>query len=385
MAKINVAVLFGGASTEHEVSIISGVQVLNALDRNKYNILPLYITKEGKWIKGDESFFDVETFKDLKKVENKRHAFITPDAKINYLVDEPVGFPFFKSSLKENIDIVIPVFHGRLGEDGSIQGLFEIAGIPYVGCGVTAAAIGMDKMLSKRIAQAIKVPVLPGNLVLKANAKKAMDGLKFPVYVKPNHLGSSIGITRATNKKELEDALEVGFFYDDKVLVEQGLENAKEVNVSLLGNDPYEVSPMEMPRSSSEILSFKDKYLSGGSKSQGMASLKRIIPAPIKKETEDKIKEYAIKFFSEIGGEGLVRIDFLLSKDERQIYLNEINTMPGSLAFYLWKEKGLGFEKLLDKLINFAVEKKVKKEKINTTFESNILENFNGSKGAKKF
>lgn len=384
MSKLNVLVLFGGVSTEHEVSIISGIQVLNALDKTKYNAIPLYITKTGKWIKGDSSFFDPATFKNqTKAIEGKKEVFLSPDASVNYLVEKKSSL--FKSSSRESIDVIFPVFHGRLGEDGSIQGLFEMANIPYVGCGVEASAIGMDKMITKRIAQSINVPTPKGNWINQNNTQNAMEGLKFPVYVKPVHLGSSIGIQRAENKKELDEALEVGFFYDTKVLVEEGIENAKEVNISLLGNNPYEISPSEMPVASSDILSFKDKYLSEGSKSHGMASLKRIVPAPIKKETLKKIQEYAVKFFSEIGGEGIVRIDFLLSKDEKKIYLNEINTMPGSLAFYLWKEANVSFPKLLDKLINLAIKRHERNQKLNTTFESNILENFRGSKGAKKF
>ncbi len=375
MDKLNVAVLFGGISTEHEVSIISGVQVLNALDKNKYNVLPIYITKTGQWIKGDESFFKVETYKNLKKLEDKKKF------DVDSLFHDSASF--LKFSKDEKIDVIFPVFHGRNGEDGSIQGLFEMANLAYVGCGVTASAIGMDKMLSKRIAQAINIPVLPGNWVNESNRNIAMDGLKFPVYVKPVHLGSSIAVTCAKNNKELDEALEVAFFYDDKVLVEQGLVDAKETNISLLGNDPYEISPTEMPVSTSDILSFKDKYLSDGSKSRGMASLKRVIPSPIKKDVERKIQEYAVKFFSEIGGGGIVRMDFLLTRDEKKIYLNEINTIPGSLAFYLWKEKGITFSKLLDKLVDLAIDRRKKKEKLNTIFESNILEGFNGAKGTK--
>ncbi len=382
--KKQVVVLFGGVSTEHEVSIISGIQVLNALDKDKYDVIPVYITKEGRWVKGDERFFDVSIFRNFdRSIKNKDYAFITPDTAINYLVEPPSTYTFFKPLVKEEIDVVFPVFHGRFGEDGSIQGLLEVSNLAYVGCGVTASGIGMDKMLSKRVAQAIDIPVLPGNWVSDSERKMAMDGLKYPVYVKPVHLGSSIGIKRVENKKELDEALNIAFFYDNKVLVEQGVSSAKEVNISLLGNNPYEVSPTEMPIASSEVLSFKDKYLSEKGKSQGMASLKRIIPAPIKSSTDKKIEEYAIKFFSEIGGEGIVRMDFLLSKDEKEVYLNEINTMPGSLSFYLWKEKGISFTKLLDKLIDLAIEKKAKKEKLNATFESNILENFNGSKGSK--
>jgi len=381
MQNLRVAVLFGGKSPEHEVSIISAIQVLNALDANKYNILPIYITKTGKWVLGGKDFFKVETFKNLAKFEKEKSTFISPDSTVDYLSVEG-GISFLKSK-KEKIDLVFPVFHGGTGESGGIQGLLEFNGIPFVGCGVTASSVAMDKMISKRVAQAIGVPVLPGNWVTKESTKDAMNGLKFPVYVKPVHLGSSIAVTRANNKKELDEALEVGFFYDNKVLVEQGLDGAKEVNISLIGNNPYEISPTEMPHATSEVLSFKDKYLSGGSKSAGMASLKRIVPAPIKKETERKIIQYATDFFGEIGGEGICRIDFILSKDEKKIYLNELNPMPGSLAFYLWKEKGMSFTKLLDKLIDFGIERADKKGKLNTTFDSNILENFGGAKGSK--
>src|SRR5581483_7047833 len=296
MSKLKVAVLFGGISTEHEISIISAIQVMNALNKGKYDIIPLYITKKGEWIRGDESYFNPSTFKDLEKaVKGKKSCFISPDSTTKYLIEKPESFTFLKTFVKEEIDIVFPVFHGRLGEDGSIQGLLEVAGIPYVGCGVTASAIGMDKMITKRIAQSINIPTLLGNQITTKNSKDAMNGLKFPVYVKPVHLGSSIGVKRAANNKELREALEIGFFYDDKVLVEQGLQNMKEVNISLIGNNPYEVSPTEMPIASSEILSFKDKYLSEDGKSRGMASLKRIIPAPIKKETQNKVEMYATK------------------------------------------------------------------------------------------
>ncbi|HEX6977312.1 MAG TPA: D-alanine--D-alanine ligase family protein [Patescibacteria group bacterium] len=395
MGKFNVVVLFGGRSTEHEISIISATQVLNALNKEKYNVIPLYISKKGEWVKGDTSFFKAETFKNLEKaVEKKKFQFIAPSPEINYLVDKPGSYNFLKGVVKEKIDIVLPIFHGRFGEDGSVQGLFEFAGLAYAGCNVQASAIGMDKMVSKRVAQAIGVPVLPGNWIGKVEWAKSrsksldmvMKGLKYPVFVKPVHLGSSIGVTRASNKKELENALEVGFYYDTKVLVEQGLVNAMEVNISLLGNNPYEFSATEKPVASSEVLSFEDKYISKDDKpSKGMATLKRIIPAPIKKTTEDKIKEYADRFFAEIGGEGIVRMDFLLTKDEKHIYLNEINTMPGSLAFYLWEKTGVTFSKLLDKLIDLGLARKDEEKKLNYTFKSNVLGGYRGGVKGKKF
>lgn len=380
---LTVAVLFGGVSTEHEVSIITGIQILNALDKSKYKVIPIYITKDGKWVRGDESFYKAETFRNFEKaIEKQEFKFISPDPSINYLVDRPQSYTFLKPLVKEHIDVVFPAFHGRIGEDGSVQGLFEMANIAYVGCGVTAAAIGMDKMLSKRIAQSINIPVLPANWVNnKEDWKIAKEGLKYPMYVKPVHLGSSIGIKNVKNDEELKEALDVAFFYDTKVMVEEGLTNAKEVNISLLGNNPYKISVCEQPVSSSDILSFEDKYIAGSGPSKGMATLKRIIPAPIKKGTEEKIKDIAVRFFSEIGGEGIVRMDFLLSKDEKKIYLNEINTMPGSISFYLWEKNGLKMQELINELISLAIARQKKKEKLNTTFKSNILEGYGGSKG----
>jgi len=207
--------------------------------------------------------------------------------------------------------------------------------------------------------------------------------MDFPVFVKPAHLGSSIGITKARDIKELEDALDVAFFYDTKVVVEKSLENAKEVNISILGNNPYEVSVCEMPVSSGDVLSFEDKYITKGKASKGMASAQRLIPAPIKKETAKKIEDYANKFFAEIGGQGIARIDFLVSHDEKEIYFNEINTMPGSVAFYLWKEKGITFDKLVQKLIDLGMKRSEEKKKLITTFKSNILSGFSSTKGIK--
>lgn len=375
------------------MSIISGIQVLHALDKAKYNVIPVYLAKDGRWILGDSSFYKVETFKNLDKASSKGKSVIfSTDPSLKSLIIKPKTYTLFKSLLDEKeIDVIFPVFHGRFGEDGSIQGLFEMADIAYVGCGVVASSVGMDKVLSKQIARSINIPVLKDVWLLKKdwlkNKKTALqvviDNLKFPVFVKPANLGSTIGITKAKNQKELADALDVAFFYDIKVLVEEGLADPKEINISVLGNNPYEVSACEEPLRSSEVLSYEDKYVSEGGKSKGMASAKRIVPAKIKKETRDKIEAYSQKFFAEIGGTGLARLDYLLTKDEKKIYFNEINTMPGSLAFYLWKEVGVSFDKLLDKLIDLAVERHEEKKKLTTTFKSNILEGFSGAKGSK--
>lgn len=392
MKKLKVAVLFGGRSPEHEVSIITGIQVMNALDKNKYDVLPVYITKDGRWVKGDATFYLPETFRNLDiAVSNKKSFLISLNPNTKGLIQEPRAISLSKSFTFEGIDIFFPTFHGRYGEDGSIQGLFEMSGIPYVGCDVQASSVGMDKTISKRVAQTLGIPVLKDIWILSSQWKvdkkliinTVNKRLKFPVFVKPARLGSSIGLNKVHNNKELEEFLDVAFFYDTKVMVEESLEGAQEVNISILGNNPYQVSACEMPISSSEILSFEDKYTSKKGPSKGMASAKRIIPAPIKDVTRKKIEEYAKMFFAEIGGQGMARIDFLISKDESKIFLNEINTLPGSVAFYLWKEVGITFNVLVDKLVNLAFERSSEKNKLITTFNSNILSGFKGSKGIK--
>jgi D-alanine-D-alanine ligase len=388
--KKRVAVLFGGKAPEHEVSIITGIQILHGLRGAGHEALAVYVSKEGKWVLGDESFWDPKNYSDLGELVKK--------ARRGYLGLVPGGSGLvvegrsvlFKREEGIGVDVFFPAFHGRYGEDGSIQGLFELANVAYVGCNVQASAVGMDKQLSKRVAESIGVPVLKSNWIGKEDsgdvrklADRAMEGLKYPVYVKPARLGSSIGITRAENEKELSEAIEVAFCYDTKAMVEQGLDDAVEVNISLLGNNPYEVSATETPVASGRTLSFEDKYISKeGGASKGMATARRIVPAKIKEGIRRKVEGYGRKFFAEIDGCGICRIDFLVSKDEGRVYFNEINTLPGSIAFYLWKEKGIAMSALTDRLVELAIERKKQKEGLIASFESNILEGY-GSGGAK--
>lgn len=392
MGKLKVAVLFGGKSPEHEVSIITGIQILNALDLVKYDPRPIYVTKEGEWLLGDESFYKVETFSDTEKVEKKGKKILLQHIPgTASVIERPENFTLFKSFLSESVDVAIPAFHGKYGEDGSVQGLLELAQIPYVGCGVAASSIGMDKIISRSIARGLGLPVLPDNWGTKEEwlndkkefNKKITSKLKYPVFVKPSTLGSSIGINKVLREKNLEEALEVAFFFDSRVIVEEGLENAKDINISILGNNPYKFSVCEQPVSSKSLLSFEDKYLSGAGKSKGMASAKRIVPANIKKQTEKKIQEIAATFFANIGGAGIARVDFLVSSNESKVYFNEVNTLPGSFAFYLWQKSGISFPKLLDDLIGLAFSKREKEEKLNTTFKSNILSNYRESSASK--
>ena len=393
MNKPTVAVLFGGRSTEHEVSIITGVQAIQNVDRSKYNVLPVYITKEGKWLTGDARLEKVETYRDLSSVANNfKNSFISPDTLQGALVENPESA---KGLLKRpeiiKVDVAVLCFHGGSGEDGGVQGLLDMAGIPYTGCGVLGSAVCMDKISTKLILQSAGVPVVKGVYFLREEweddkpgiLKRIEKELSFPVFIKPSNSGSTIGIGAATNKKELEDAIEVAKFYDRRLLAEEGVKNPKETNVSVMGYKTLTLSEFEQPVSSGNFLSFQDKYLSGGGKSSGMASTKRIIPSPIKDETRKKIGDYAKEAYKVLDCSGLVRIDFLLSQDEKDVYLNEVNTIPGSMSFYLWEPAGVPFKEMLDKLIQIARERQADRAKTVRTFQSNILENFSGAKGAK--
>lgn len=391
MQKKKVAILFGGKSTEHEISIITGLQVFNNIDQDKFDPIAVYVTKEGRWSAGGAKLEKVETYKDLNKaVEGLKNTFLSPDTSVSGLVeDHTKGTGLFKKLAHLKVDVLFPCFHGTYGEDGAAQGLFDLSGIPYVGCGILASAVTMDKIHTKAILSDFGVPVVKGFHFLVQDWEKNKKAvlvllekqLKYPMYVKPPSGGSSIGVTRAEDRKELEEAIEIAKFYDRRILVEEGLRDAKEVNISVVGHKKVEVSEVEMPVASSDVLSYEDKYQSGGGKSAGMASLKRIIPAPIKSDTKKKIEELALKTFRLLDCSGIIRIDFLLTKDEKQIFVNEVNPLPGSIAFYLWEPKGLKIKDLITKLIDLAFERHQERNKLLRTFSTNVLEGFSGSKG----
>jgi len=363
MSKLNIAILYGSRSTEHEVSIITALQVMHNLDKAKYNLLPIYISKSGQWVLGNEDFLDPKLYKNLDLLAQNY-----PETTLTHKTIAKAGLTL--SLPLPKIDIVFPVFHGTFGEDGTIQGLLEMANLPYVGCGVLASAIGMDKLAQKKLFS--EIPQV-----------KYGSNLKFPVFVKPCNGGSSIGITKVRNAKELKDALEVAKCYDRRVIIEESAEGFKEINISVLGNSGSDLktSVCEQPVPSKDILSYSDKYQSG---SKGMASAKRLIPAPIKPATAAKIAEYAKVAFAAIDASGLARVDFLVSPDEKTIYINEINTIPGSLAFYLWETSGLKFPQLLDELIRLALEKHAARARLIHAFPTNILANLGDTlKGGK--
>lgn len=386
-----VLVLYGGMSPEHEVAIISALQVMHALQAAGHEVIPGYVTKTGQWVRGDERFLKPEFYQSLQKAAQQgKPAAITGNRETKWIQKSTFGF-----QAQQAFDVVFPVFHGSNGEDGTMQGLLTLAGLPFVGCGVGASAAGMDKIISKAIARQAGLNVIPDVMVVKAQWEQDQKSLLTEIqkigsawFVKPATLGSSIGITLATTQKELINALEVAFAYDTRVLVEAALENPTEVNISIMGNDPYELSVTEQPVASGEVLSFEDKYLRNGSKkgkrSEGMASASRLIPAPITAQQTKQVEQAAETFFRALGGSGIARIDFMFDK-KGKLYFNEINTLPGSLAFYLWEKSGYPFPKFVDNLVQLALQRYEEKQGLVTTFESNILSGYseNSAKGGK--
>jgi D-alanine-D-alanine ligase len=388
MMSKTVLVMYGGVCPEHEVSIVSALQVMSALEEGGFKVLPLYISKEGGWYMGDKKYLKPENYKDLEKVKQwGKRVIISADREWDLLAKGWLGF----GGMEEKIDAVFPVFHGQYGEDGAIQGLLEHADLPYVGCGVTASGVGIDKYVAKRVAESLGVRVTKDVLVTvggwkkeKKELVKEIGKLKWPVFIKPARLGSSIGVLRLVKKKDLMDALEVAFRYGSRVVVEEAVKNPIEINISILGNDPYELSVTEKPVTVADVLSFEDKYIGEGGKSKGMASAKRIIPAPVSEKIKMEIEKATVDIFRAIDGKGISRLDFMLDS-ENKVYFNEINTMPGSLAFYLWEASGVSFKRLVTKLVRLAEEEWKAKKKLVSVFNSNILAGFasRGSKGGK--
>ena len=387
MNKTNIAVLFGGKSVEHEVSIISGNQALHAIRSNdRYNVIPIYITKKGNWYTGEVLF-------DLSNYQNSK-ALLGDCDQLSVSFSDKSFFTYRKSfwgskKVEYKVDVAFPVFHGTFGEDGSVQGVFELMDIPYTGSNVLASATTMDKVTTKMVLRESNVKVLDYDWLYADEWILERDGIlnriankfSFPLIVKPSDLGSSIGISKAADLTELEEAIDFAAGYSSRIIVEPAITNLKEINCSVMGNHTdMETSVCEEPLGSDEILSFEDKYKSGG-KQQGMSGLKRRIPANITPEQEQTIKTMAKQTFRAFDSSGLVRIDFMINQDDDEIYVNEINTIPGSLSFYLWKHSDINFSKLADKLIQIAVKRHSQQSKRTFTFDANLLSEFTGSKG----
>lgn len=388
--KTNLAVIFGCRSVEHEVSIISAVQAMHSVDTEKYNVIPLYVTKTGETYTGAD-MLNIDEFKDIPALLQKSHPVSLVREGEQVLIKH-LDNTLFKKNADIPLDVALPVVHGTNCEDGTIAGLLEFLGLPYVGCDILSAAVGMDKTVFKDVLSAAGLPVLP---CVKFTAREyttkreeilakiaAKCGL--PAIVKPVNLGSSVGISKADNENELEEAISLAISFSDKILVERAVENLREINCSVLGDsDNALASVCEEPFMHDKILSYEDKYM-GNSGAKGMASLGRQLPADIPEAASNRIRELSVEIFKAIGASGVVRIDYLLNAKTGEIYANEINTIPGSLSFYLWEATGVKYTELLDRLVDLAFRRQRNRDNLTFTINSNILSGVSfGSKGSK--
>ena len=396
--KTNIAVFFGCRSVEHEVSIISAVQAMHSINRDKYDVIPVYVSKDGISYTGNE-LFDIENYKDLPALLKAVHP-VTVIRENGRAVLRFLDNKTFKKNADIPLDVCFPVVHGTNCEDGTMAGYFEYLGVPYISCDIISAAVGMDKKVFKDVLSSHGLPVLPCVCFYAREYKldpdktvaEITEKVGFPLIVKPVNLGSSVGITKAENEAELREAVELAVSFADRVLAEKAVENLREINCSVLGDcDECEASVCEEPFMTDKILSYKDKYLGGekGSKQQGaskgMASLGRKIPADISSEKSDEIKELSVKIFKAMGCSGVVRIDYLMNDATGEVFANEINTIPGSLAFYLWEASGLSYTDMIDRLVDTAFRRQRKRENLTYTIDTNILAGvkLGGTKGSK--
>ncbi len=389
--KINVCVVFGGRSTEHEVAIISANQAMHALmDNEEYNVIPLYITKGGEMYTGD-ALFNVQDYSDLPKLLEKSQKSVVY-RKGSDVVIEAVNKPLIGKAKQERIDVFVPVVHGTNVEDGSIQGWLEILGAPYAGCDVTSSALGMDKIAMKNVLAAKGIPVLPCVDFYsrqwyenKEEILNKLEALGYPVIVKPANLGSSIGISIAKNREDLINSIDNAASFAEKLLVEKAISKIREINCSVLGDfNNAKASVCEEPVAADGFLSYDIKYKEGAKgKSEGMASTKRIIPAELPDDVTLKIQNLCVDTFKALGCAGVSRVDCMIDGETNEIYVNEINTIPGSLAFYLWEKSGLLFPQLMKELVNIALRRAREKSNLTFSFETNLLELHGGAKGVK--
>lgn len=389
--KIRVGVFFGGNSVEHEISVISALQAMNAMDSEKYEIIPVYITRENEFYIG-EALRTIENFADLPALLKQCRQVIPVKGKgCMELYKYPFGM--FGNKPCAVLDVAFPIVHGTNVEDGTLQGFLKYLGAPVVGCDVIASAVGMDKYVMKTILKDAGVPVLDcirfSRFEYEENEMACVEAVEakfaYPVIVKPIDLGSSVGIKIGHDRDGLQEAIKYAFEYAGNILVEPAITQLREINCSVLGDTEQAIaSACEEPAGSDEILSYKDKYMSSGA-SKGMASVKRKLPADLPAEQYALVQQLAVTTFQVLRCNGVVRIDFMIDGATNQVYVNEINTIPGSLAFYLWKESGIEYKELLDRLIKLALKRERENKAIRYDFKTDILKGFSfgGTKGGK--
>lgn len=383
-----VAVVFGGRSVEHDISIITGQFILAALRAcSEYRSVPLYVARDGRWY-SDDVLASLETFKSPdfdQRLAGMKPVALQSGQGLGIVSTGRLGPKVLP------LDVVFPAMHGTYGEDGSLMGLLRLAGVPFVGCDMQAGVIAMDKVLTKQVLAASGLLSVPYVWFAAEDWQKSpeiiyeqMKTLERPMFVKPAHLGSSIGITKVDERTKLEQAIEVALHYDDKVIVEQAVTDLTEVNCAVLGNQEVITSQLEQPLTKTEFLSFEDKYMSGGNKGGAFSGRKDStnIPAPVDAEVATKIKEQAILAFKAIGGSGTARLDFMVDNKTNDVYLNEINPLPGSLQQHLWKASGVSNVELVTRLVELAEERYADIKKHTHIFDSSVLQNIGGAKRA---
>lgn len=389
---LNLAVIFGSRAAEHDVSIISGLQILENADKSKYNAFPVYISRKGEWFVG-EPLRKVETYKNFNpEAKGITRVILPPVPGMNGFYTLGQGGLFGAKTQKvADVDCALLALHGMHGEDGTIQGLFELANIPYTSCGVTGSAVGMDKVIMKAVFQSMGLPVLESTFCSRdewradpAAVTARAEALGYPLYVKPANLGSSIGISRAADRASLEQAMEVACSYDRRILIEKGLEKPIEINCACMGFGGKAMPSLcEQPVSWDAFLSFDQKYMRGAGK--GMESLGRKIPAPVSEEMTKKIQAFTVRIFQMLDCKGVVRVDYMIDPKTEALYVCEINTIPGSFAFYLFEPMGISFRQLVDQLVEYAHEALVQKNESTFAYDSEILTKMmNGTKTMKK-
>jgi len=356
--KLHVAVLFGGRSGEHEVSLMSARSVLSVLDAVRYEVTQIGITREGKWLTGEDVIGRFEN----GKLNGLESFMLSPD-------------PSDGTRRPSGVDVFFPVLHGTFGEDGTLQGLLELADAAYVGAGVVGSSVGMDKGVFKDVMIANNIPVVDTMIVLRVEIESDMNSVveraekigEYPLFTKPANLGSSVGVTKCSNRSDLQEGLLEAASFDRRILIQKGIGNAREIEVSVLGNDDPVASVCGEVLPSREFYSYESKYIDGTS---GL-----LIPAPLPDEISECIREYAVRAYQAIDCAGMARVDFFVEKDTNRVYLNELNSIPGftKISMYpkLWEASGLPYPKLVDRLIELAMERKVERDRTSHTYRSN--------------
>lgn len=392
--RTTLAVIFGGRSVEHDVSIVTGHQIMSAFPAEAYDVVPVYIARDGRWFTG-AALSDLDSFQDddFLRHDGLRSCILSPDTRHHGLIVDPLAGRFSKSEIRR-IDVAFPALHGSHGEDGSIQGLFELADIPYVGCATLGSALANDKIMTKAVLRQAGIPVLDDFWCSRdtwldrpdAVIDELLARFELPLFVKPATLGSSIGIGRADTEALLRASIDIAANFDRRILIEPAVTNGIEINCSVMGfGDHYEASTLEQPVSWDEFLSYEDKYLRGR---EGMKSAERLVPAPVSAELTQRIQQTSIAAFKAVDGRGIARIDHLVRPERNDLFLNEINTMPGSLAFYLWREDGYTSTDLAQKLVQLAQDAHAEKRRNTYDYKTNLVDiasqqGFKGGKGAK--